>query len=147
MSNPQNDPIRTLDRLVGDWTTEATHPALPSTVVSGHASFSWLEGGKFLIARSRMDHPDFPDSISIIGETEGVRMHYFDSRGVYRIYEVRADEDSVEFSRDDPGFSQRFTGRFQEGGTVIDGLWKLSRGDGQWADDLRITYRRTNTSA
>jgi hypothetical protein len=116
-------------------------------VVHGHASFAWLEGEKFLIVRSRSDHPDFPDSISVIGETESLRMHYFDSRGVYRVYEVRIGEESLEFSRDEPGFSQRFTGIFQEAGAVIDGLWKLSRVSGKWEDDLRITYRRVNTNA
>jgi hypothetical protein len=147
MTKSQNNSVRSLDHLVGDWTTEATHPAFPSTVVHGHVSFEWLEGEKFLIVRARADHPDFPDSISIIGDTESLRMHYFDSRGVYRVYEVRLGEESWELSRDEPGFSQRFTGRFQEGGAIIDGLWKLSRVKGKWEDDLRITYRRVSTNA
>ena len=59
-------------RLVGEWTTEATHPGVPGTVVHGTARVEWLEGQQFLILRSRSDHPDFPDSISIIGDTERV---------------------------------------------------------------------------
>jgi len=132
-----------LGALVGDWTTEATHPMVPSTVVHGDTTFEWLEGEKFLIVRARSDHPDFPDSISVIGDTDGIRMHYFDTRGVYRIYEVRAGEEALEFSRDEPGFSQRFTGTFEDGGKTISGLWKLSRDDETWDDDLQITYRRT----
>ena len=31
-------------RLVGRWTTEATHPALPGTVISGSSQVEWLEG-------------------------------------------------------------------------------------------------------
>jgi hypothetical protein len=69
-------------------------------------------------------------------------MHYFDSRGVYRVYEVSVSEHSLEFSRDEPAFSQRFMGTFQEGGSMIDGLWKLSRVNGKWEDDLRIIYRQ-----
>lgn len=144
LSQSQNDSLRSLANLVGEWTTEATHPAFSSTVVQGRSWFAWLEGEKFLVVRSHSDHPDFPDSISVIGETEGLQMHYFDSRGVYRIYEVSFSDQSLELSRYEPGFSQRFTGTFQEGGDIIDGLWKLSRVSGKWEDDLRIIYRRVN---
>ena len=134
--------LRALDALVGEWTTEASHPAFPSTVVHGHTSFEWLGGERFLIVRARSDHPEFPDSISVIGDTDGLRMHYFDSRGVHRLYEVSASEDTLEFSRDAPGFAQRFIGNFEEGGHRISGLWKLSRDNSTWEDDLQITYRR-----
>jgi hypothetical protein len=39
-------------------------------VVHGHSVFEWLEGGKFLIVRARFDHPEFPDSVSIIGDDQ-----------------------------------------------------------------------------
>ena len=142
MNDPSRAALQGLDTLVGEWTTEATHPALPSTVVHGHSSFEWLEGAKFLVVRAHSDHPDFPDSISVIGDTEGLRMHYFDSRGVHRVYEVGVSEDALEFSRDAPGFAQRFTGNFEEGGSRISGLWKLSEDNATWKDDLQITYRR-----
>lgn len=131
------------DTLVGEWTTEATHPAFRDTVVHGHAAFEWLEGRQFLINRARNEHPDFPDSISIIGPAdEGIAMHYFDSRGVHRIYMTSFDEGVLRLSRDAPGFSQRFTGEFAEDGDTITGLWKLSEDDATWNDDLAITYRR-----
>jgi hypothetical protein len=113
--------LQGLGALVGEWATEATHPAYPSSVVHGHSAFEFLEGKKFLILRARSDHPDFPDSISIIGDTEGLRMHYFDSRGVHRLYEVSVSEDAWELSHDAPGFSQRFTGQFEEAGDRISG--------------------------
>ena len=53
-------------RLVGRWTTEATHPALPGTVISGSSQVEWLEGERFLIHRIQYHHPDIPDAISII---------------------------------------------------------------------------------
>src|SRR3954471_8084614 len=59
--------LEALNRLVGTWNTEATHPALPGVVVPGTVTVEWLEGERFLIHRARVDHPDFPDSISIIG--------------------------------------------------------------------------------
>jgi hypothetical protein len=152
--------LEPLDPLVGAWTTEATHPASPGIVVHGTAVIEWLEGERFLIHRARTDHPDFPDSISIIGDTERDRvdnashpgpgvtesrlnMHYFDSRGVFRIYHVSMDDQVWRLWRDAPGFSQRFTGTFADGGDTVDGRWQLCRDDTHWDDDLQITYRRS----
>ena len=36
------------DRLVGAWSTQATHPMMDG-VVPGTVTFEWLEGGRFLI--------------------------------------------------------------------------------------------------
>jgi len=136
--------LEPLNALVGEWAIEATHPAFPDTVVSGHVAVEWLEGEQFLIHRSRADHPDFPDSISVIGDVEGLSMHYFDSRGVHRLYGVDLSEGVWKMERDAPGFSQRFSGTFSDDGDTMSGLWKLSRDGSSWDDDLAITYvRRT----
>ena len=134
-------------RLVGEWTTEATHPAVPGTVVLGTASVEWLEGEQFLVFRAREDHPDFPDSISIIGCTDGLRWHYFDSRGVHRILELTVSADGCEIARHNPAssgdFSQRLTLRFADEDNTIIGKSKLSHDNETWDDDLQITYSRT----
>jgi hypothetical protein len=137
------DKLEALSVLVGEWTTEATHPMVPGTVVHGTSVFEWLEGERFLIVRARSDHPDFPDSISVIGDTDGLQMHYFDSRGVFRIYELRMTGDTLEISRDAPQFSQRFSGVLE--GDRLAGLWKLSRDDETWDDDLQISYTRAKS--
>jgi hypothetical protein len=151
--------LKPLARLVGTWATEATHPAFPGVIVHGTVAIDWLEGERFLIQRSRTDHPDFPDAISIIGFTDRDRveggagsdrasvepqltMHYYDSRGVFRLYDFSADDASFRFQRMAPGFSQRFTGTFADGGHTIHGVSQLSRDDAHWDDDLQITYRR-----
>jgi hypothetical protein len=68
-----NEPaLARLNRLVGTWTIDVTHPALPGVVAHGTAVVEWLEGERFLIHRARTDHPDFPDSVSIIGITDHV---------------------------------------------------------------------------
>ena len=150
--------LQQLNRLVGTWRTEATHPAMPGVVVQGTAVFEWLEGERFLIYRSRSDHPDFPDAISVIGATDTDRigegsvpdppasadqltMHYFDSRGVFRIYEISIDEQAWRWYRDAPGFSQRLNCEFADGGDTMEGTSQLRRAD-TWEDDLQITYRR-----
>jgi hypothetical protein len=146
-----------LNRLVGTWTTEATHPGLPGVVVHGTVSVEWLEGGRFLIHRSRTDRPQVPDSISMIGAmnrdrdegTDGpvdpahpLQVHYFDSRGVFRVYETSLSGDTWFWSRTAPGFSQRFTGRFSDDGDTIVGRWQVCEDEKHWVDDLVITYRR-----
>lgn len=150
-----------LQRLVGVWQTEATHPSLPGVVVHGTTTCEWLEGERFLIQRARTDHPEFPDSVAIIGVTERDRvgrssdaapavtaehltMHYFDSRGVFRVYRVIIDEDALRVSRVASGFSQRFTGTFVDGGHGIQGKWQLCEDDVHWRDDLEIVYRRNS---
>lgn len=133
---------------------------MPGVVVRGTAVMEWLEGERFLILRAQNDHPDFPDSISIIGQTESDRveggaravsaseaqrlhMHYYDSRGVFRDMNVSIDAKELRFERIAPGFSQRFTGTFTDDGATIDGLWHLNEDGRTWHDDVKITYRRT----
>jgi hypothetical protein len=148
MAEAKEPSLQGLNALVGEWDTEATHPMVPSTVVHGHSVFEWLEGEKFLIVRARSDHPDFPDSISIIGDTGGLRMHYFDSRGVARIYQMsfmdgvwKLWRDTADFSPLD--FAQRFVGTLSSDGKTIDGQHEISYDGTTWEDDLHITYRRT----
>ncbi len=131
------------ERLVGEWVTEATHPLLPGAVVPGRATIEWLEGRRFLIQRSHYDHPQIPDAIAITGVTNGqLSMHYFDSRGVHRVYAAGLDQHHWRFWGDLPEFSQRFTGTLSEDGNTITGLVELSRDGSPWQDDLAITYRR-----
>jgi hypothetical protein len=150
--------LKPFERLVGNWTTEATHPAMPGVVVHGTVVVEWLEGDQFLLHRGRTDHADFPDALSVIGDDSQDRaddaaptrdhgepklsMHYFDSRGVFRRYQASADERAWRFWRDSPGFSQRFTGTFTDGGDTIVGVSQLRQDDERWNDDLKITYRR-----
>jgi len=156
-----NDPaLEELNRLVGTWDTEATHPARPGLVIHGSAEIQWLEGKRFLIHRARTDQAEFPDSISIMGFMGRDRvedpqnpasnvasesrpcMHYFDSRGVFRIFDWSIDQVAWRFWRNAPAFSQRFTGTFQRDGQTIEGQSELCRDDVNWKKDLQITYRR-----
>lgn len=135
--------LAAFDPLVGEWVSEATHPMFPSTVVTGRMTYEWLEGDRFLVQRSSMDHPDFPDSISVIGFAEDELVsHYFDSRGVFRIYRVAMEDRTLVIWRDAPGFSQRLEARLSEDGRTLGGTWQLSRDDETWGDDLAIKFTR-----
>src|SRR4051812_42256030 len=107
----ERDPVLApFDALIGTWSTKATHPRF-DTVVPGTVTYEWLEGGHFLLQRSRNDHESFPDAIGVIGapETgEGLVMEYFDSRGVRRTYGVSLDDRVLRIWRDADGFAQRF---------------------------------------
>jgi hypothetical protein len=134
------------ERFVGEWTTEGTHPAFPGIVVHGRTSAEWLEGERFLIVRSWVDHPDFPDAISIIGDTDKLQLHWFDSRGIHRRFDVMVTHDGWEAIRHEPpssaDFSQRIPLTFADADHTMAGTSQISRDDTTWDDDLAITYRR-----
>jgi hypothetical protein len=125
-----------LGALIGTWETEATHPSFPGVVVPGRATFEWLQGEKFVIYRAKNTHPDFPDSVSVIGDFDGqTEMHYYDSRGVHRIYGLAFDGTELTLWRDE----QRFSGTLD--GDTLSGLWQWQDGS-TWTDDLAVTWRK-----
>jgi hypothetical protein len=140
----QRPGLQGFQRLAGAWATEATHPALPGTVITAQATFEWLEDQRFLIWRSHNDHPQIPDAIAVTGIIDGKpSMHYFDPRGMHRVFAVDITPDTWRFWNDAPGFSQRFTGTLSGYGNTINGQGELSQDDGAtWEPDLAITYRR-----
>ena len=147
MTEAKGPSLEGLDALVGAWETEAVHRMLPSTVVRGRTVFEWLEGEKFLVVRARTEHSDFPDSISIVGDTDGLRMHYFDSRGVARIYRMsftngvwKLWRDTADFSPLD--FEQRFAGTMSSDGRSIEGRFEIRQDGTTWEHDMQVTYRR-----
>jgi hypothetical protein len=134
--------LEPFDALIGTWATEATHP-LVDAVVPGTVTFEWLEGGHFLVQRSRNEHELFPDAISIIGAAEagdGLVMEYFDSRGVRRAYGISLDDGVLRMWRDAPGFDQRYVATLAP--DTFEGHSQVARTPGDWQDDLKVTYRR-----
>jgi hypothetical protein len=130
------------DALVGTWDTEVTHPMFDG-VVPGGIAYEWLEGGRFLIQRTRHEHELFPDAIIILGAPEagdGLVAEYFDSRGVRRTYGVSLEDGVLRMWRDAAGFDQRFSAKL--GHLTFEGLWQLAETPGEWQDDLKVTYRR-----
>lgn len=118
---------------------------LPGEPIRGTSTFDWLDGQRFLIWRSHYDHPEIPDAITIIGVVdEQLSMHYFDQRGVHRVYFASLDNDTWRYWRDAsaPDFSQRFTGTFSEDSSRISGHGELSRDGSTWEDDLDLDYQK-----
>lgn len=144
MSEDAND-VRGLDALVGEWSMEAVFPFDPPVTGRGRVSFEWLSEDSFLVQRWEVEHRDASDGIAIIGpegSDGGYRQHYFDTRGVSRVYEMSLRDGVWKLWRDSPGFSQRFTGTFGDDGSTITGFWEKS-GDGEaWEHDFDLAYTK-----
>jgi hypothetical protein len=97
-ANPTLEPF---EPLIGEWRTSGTHPLVPGKTFHGRASFSWIEGGAFLIWRSEMDEPEIPSGTAILGsdDAEGTfSVLYLDERLVgWEAHQVRMiNETDVE---------------------------------------------------
>jgi hypothetical protein len=139
--------LEPFEALIGEWATEMTHPMVEDRVVRGRVTYGWLEGGRFLIQRAVTEHPDFPDSLCVIGVMEGendLSMQYFDSRGVHRVYAIGFDGGELTLERDAPGFAQRCSAKLTDEGSTLAGIWQLNEDDQGYRDDLAFTYRRTS---
>jgi hypothetical protein len=142
--------IERLDAFIGEWSMEAAFPLAPPTGIRGHTVFEWMPGEQFLIQRWEIPHPDAPDGIAIIGFDDGREtylQHYFDSRGVARVYEMsfgngvwKLWRNSADFSP--LSFSQRFAGTFSDDGKTIDGRWETSSDGSSWEHDFGLTYTK-----
>jgi hypothetical protein len=139
----ERDPaLEPFDALIGTWATVATHPAIDA-VVPGSTTFEWLEGGRFLIQRTRNEHELFPDAISVIGAPEdgdGLAAEYFDSRGVRRTYGIALEDGVLRIWRDHHGFDQRYSAALAD--DEYEGVWQLAETPGDWKDDLKVVHRR-----
>ena len=137
--------IEDLDVLVGRWTMTASFNS-GGTLPLAETTFEWLEGRTFLVQRWRVDHPDAPDGIAVIGfdaEKAMLLQHYFDSRGVARVYEMSITGETWQLLRIGKDFSQRYIGAFDESHDVITGSWEASNDDGAtWEHDFDLTYTR-----
>lgn len=142
--------LEDLEPLVGAWDAEMRMP--DGRVLSGAwTTFAWLDRGGYLVQHSGppTDEPAFPSSVSAIGPTrDGDRIvqHYFDSRGVARVYEIAFDDGALRLWReDDPAFAQRYAGRFEDGGETIAGAWEKRLDGSTWEHDFALTYRRRHS--
>ena len=135
-----------LDLLVGKWELEASLGAGPA----GSVTFEWMSGRKFLVERWEIPIPEAPDGLAIIGansEGDGYLQHYFDSRGVARVYKMSLTDGEWKLWRDEPDFSpldfsQRYTGMVAADGSKISGAWEICHDGTSWEHDFDLTYSK-----
>ena len=117
-----------LDALAGEWEQETS--LAPG--VLGRVTFEWTLDGHFLLQRSSF--PQAPESIALIAvdqDGDGYTQHYYDSRGVVRLYAMTFSGGDWILLRTRPDFSpldfsQRYVGRLSADGRTIDGQWETS---------------------
>lgn len=137
--------------LVGEWTILAGFEPEPPEDIGARVSFEWLAGEQFLVERWEVPIPEAPDGIAIIGADPGSEgrylQHYFDSRGVARVYRMSLEGGLWKLWRDEPDlspldFSQRFYGAFAADGATITGRWEICHDGETWEHDFDLTYTR-----
>jgi hypothetical protein len=138
-----------LERLEGAWTVTMRFPWLPDREVRGRSTFEWALD-RFLVQRSHADVEGMPSGLIVIAPAPegGFLQHYFDSRGVVRLYRMELDDATWTLRRQEADFSplpfaQRFLGTFEDGGRVIDGRWEKDEGSG-FELDFRLRYERAD---
>ena len=142
--------LKRLDVLVGEWVVEADFPGVDTP--PGRSVFEWTLDGRFLVQRTEIPIDGAPDSMAIIAadpETGEYTQHYFDSRGVVRVYAMSFADGVWRLLREAPDFSplafrQRFTGRVGDDGDSIHCRWEISKdGSTTWELDFGLTFRRS----
>jgi hypothetical protein len=147
--------LKALEALLGDWKLLAGFGDTPPTDIGAWVTFEWLPGEQFLVQRWAVPLPEAPDGLAIIGpdpEHEGTFLqHYFDSRGVARIYKMSLAEGVWKLWRDEPDFSpldfsQRYTGTFSDDGKTITGAWEICHDGKTWEHDFDLIYTKEEHS-
>jgi hypothetical protein len=140
-----------LDVFIGDWVLEVRFPGQQPAPGQARSRFEWTLDGQFLLQRTEVPVPEAPDSLTMVGvdpETGGYTQHYYDSRGVARLYAMSLADGVWTLTREAADFSpldfrQRFTGALSPGGNTISGAWEKGWPGSGWEHDFDLTYRRT----
>ncbi len=143
--------LAALDLFVGEWSMVARFEQMPVPDVDARVVFEWLPGEQFLVERWEVPIPEAPDGIAVIGpdpSSEGAYLqHYFDSRGVARVYKMSLTDNIWRLWRDEADFSpldfhQRYTGTVSDGGQAITGSWEICHDGRTWEHDFDLSYTR-----
>jgi hypothetical protein len=147
----QSATLDALDVFVGRWSMEAHFDGVPPTDDDAHVLFEWLPGKRFLVQRWSVPAPEAPDGIAIIGADPTNDLtylqHYFDSRGVARVYRMTLDDNVWTLSRDEADhspldFAQRYIGKISGDGQTITGSWEICHDGTTWQRDFDLSYRK-----
>jgi hypothetical protein len=150
----ENEALKRLQIFIGEWRV-GLEGSTPTQENGGVRSvFEWTLDGQFLLQRTEIPDPRFPNSLAIVGfdaATNRYTQHYFDSRGIARLYVMDFREGVWSLLRDKPDFTpldfkQRFTGSFSRDGSAIFGTWEMDKGSG-WTKDFDLTYARVSAGS
>ena len=127
-----------LDHLLGTWDVTMRHVAMPDPVL-GRQTYERVLDGAFVMLRATYDHPDVPDGLVLLSEDE---YHYFDVRGVTRVFELETSDSGGTMVRRDADFWQRASWSVV-GPDELEGTGENSHDQGTtWEPDFTMTYTR-----
>ncbi len=146
--------IDRFEPLIGGWSVamvplgEERPEPLPD--VGARTTWEWMGDRAFLLQRWSVPIGGVPDGLAVIGwdaGREAYLQHYFDDRGVARVYEADLVDGVLTLARAEADFSpldfaQRFTGRLTDDGGRIDGTWEIAPDGQPWAKDFDLVYTR-----
>jgi hypothetical protein len=150
----RTDALQALDVLVGEWALDVVFPQGPHPAakeVRATSRFEWILDGAFLLQRTDVPLPEAPDGHMVIAldhDGAGFTQHYFDSRGVVRLYAMTLAHGVWTLERTAPDFSpldfcQRYVGEIADDGSAITGRWDSAPvGTEDWELDFHLSYHR-----
>jgi hypothetical protein len=139
-----------LTPLIGEWRLTMLLSGIDLPDVDARVTFEWMGDKAFVLQRWTVPLPEAPDGLAVIGWDEGrgtFLQHYFDERGVARVYEMGFEDGVWTLERTKPdfsdfNFSQRSTGRFSEDGNRIDCVLEIAHDHETWEKDFDLVYTR-----
>ena len=125
-------------------------PGVELPDVDARVTFEWVGDQAFVLERWTVPIPEAPDGLAVIRWDDGrgtFLQHFFDERGVARVYEMTLvggvwtlERRKPDFS--DFNFSQRFSGMFTDNGKRIDGTFEIAHDHVTWEKDFDVVYTR-----
>lgn len=116
-----NPELKKLDKLVGVWNV--------SGEISGQVSFSWMEGGFFLVQYVDLEEAKGLEFIGYDEDSGTLRSHYFDNDGKVMEYTYQVSETDHLINIDMPGIKGAFKGKYSDNGNIITGNWHWKQDD------------------
>jgi hypothetical protein len=132
-----------LDALIGAWNITMRHVAMAQPV-TGQQRYERVLDQAFVMLHWTFDHADFPDALALLDDRT---FHYFDVRGVTRIFDFEIGSRGWAMTRRGDDFWQRCAATFVDVNTM-EGAGENSHDAGaSWQHDFDITYSRATEAA
>ena len=119
-----NPDLASFDRLVGTWGF--------SGEVGGTTTYEWMEGGFFLLQRTRLEHGDHTViGLEIIGHLKpfdgatspDIRSRFYDNEGNTLDYVYELEGDTLTIWGGEKGSPAYYRGTFSDDGDTLSGGW------------------------
>ncbi|SDO37422.1 hypothetical protein [Halobacillus aidingensis] len=103
----RDEMLKRLEFFIGEWEIEVIHPQFKTSSIKGQTLFDWMEKEKFIVQRTFIKQMEFPSSTIVYdydSNTSNYLQHYFDSRGVTRLYYMNLKSGLWELWRNSSDF-------------------------------------------